>query len=182
MSKEASVLLGLAAAGVGAWQMVSGIRACTGRREPHWSAQRAASLAVGDFTVSIPAGWRDAREASDSEIKELVANSPRARILIRETFDGDLVTLLAAPSEPVVTPAPCEKLVTDLVTVDHLTASNITQRSFGVDPGCAWIAKANTGLEISMAMRFHGAQILLAGCPRTSSVCDRVLGSATPTK
>ncbi len=163
--------------GVGAWQVVRGVQSCNGTHQLTWSEHRATSLEVGDFTIKIPDGWRDAAEATDQKMKNLLAAQPGARVLVREKFDGETVMFKAAANEPVTAAPPCDQLAATLAKSESSTASNISPQTFDGDFGCRWTARRNQ-VEVHYNVRFHGPQVFVVACSRNAP-CDQMLAAVT---
>ncbi len=163
ISKAGSIGVGLLLVGVGIWQAVQGFQACNGGHGLTWGDKRATSVEIGDFTIKIPAGWRDASEATDQKMKDLLATQPGAHVLVHEKFDEQMVMFKTGPSEPVGDKPPCEVLATTVAKSEGATPSDITQHAFEQDPGCRWTEKKGS-LAMQYNVRFHGTQVLLVAC------------------
>jgi hypothetical protein len=172
--KVISIVLALALAGVGVFQMVHGFEQCNGKRELHWSSQRAATIESGDFAIKIPAGWRDASESTDDEMKQLLAKEPGAHVMVRENFDGAMIMVKSGPAPDVGAKPPCDDLAAELAKVEGTTTSNNHQQAFDNDPGCAWTARKGD-FEMNYNVRFHGPMLLLVACSKDGGACQQAL-------
>ncbi len=157
------IALGLLLVAVGVFQMVHGFQQCNGKRELHWSDKRATTVEAGDFVVKIPAGWRDAAEATDSEMKDLLAKQPGARVMVRQDFDGLMIMVKTGPVQDVGDKPPCDEMANTLAKQEGSMASNIKPQPFDGDPGCQWIA-ARGDVAMQYNVRFHGTTVLLVAC------------------
>lgn len=178
-----AVALGLASLGFGIFMLTRAYKDFTGKKELHWSGTPATTLQAGDFAVKIPAGWRDAAEATDSEMKDLLAKSPGAKVMVRENFDGTTILLRAAPTQGIATK--CDDLAAATAKGEGATATNVKPATFDGDPGCVWTERAG---DVAMLynVRFHEPSLLLVACgggaPGYEAACQQVLASVSVAK
>jgi hypothetical protein len=185
MKKVAGIGLGLALCAFGVFQMVHGFQQCNGKRELHWSGKRAATVESGDFVVKIPAGWRDASEATDQELKDLLAKQPGAHVMVREDFDGAIILVKTAPGQDVGDKPPCDEVANTIAKQEGATATNIKPTPFDGDPGCAW-TEGKGDVVMLYNLRFHGATMLLVACgggtPGYEAACQQAIASVSLVK
>lgn len=140
--------------------------ACLGagcsKRKLHWVDTRATQVTAEGFTVAIPAGWRDAAEATDDDMKELIAKQPGAHVLVREDFDGATIVIKAGASERMSDP-PCDEIANSVAKRERASATNIQKLSADGDPVCRW-SYTFDDITADYWMRFHGDKLFAVMC------------------
>lgn len=153
------------------------------KRKLHWGETRATQITTDGFTVAIPAGWRDAAEATDDDMKELLAKQPGAHVLVREDFDGATIVVKSAANEPMPDP-PCEEIANMVAKSEGAKSTNIVKGKADADATCRWeYAKDDT--KADYWMRFHGNKLVAVMCfargePANASACATVREGMKP--
>ena len=180
-SKAGSIALAVVAMGVGVFQIVHGFKECNGTHDFHWSSNRAATVDIGDFTVKVPDGWRDASEANDDKMKALLAQQPGAKVFVREAFDGQIAMMKTAAND-VPPGTPCQDLAAMAAKNEGATAADITAQTFDADQGCRWTENKGD-VHMQYNLRFHGPHLLSVMCSGAGGgICPQVLAGITVKK
>jgi len=151
------------------------------KRKLHWSETRATQISAGGFTTAIPAGWREASEATDDDMQKLVAQQPGAHILVKDDFDGATIIVKSADTEPTAEP-PCDEIANTVAKQEGATATNIVKSKLENDGVCRWNYKKDD-VEGEYWIRFHDKQLFAVMCfakGTDAAACDQIRTSARP--
>jgi hypothetical protein len=159
LPKAASFGIGLVMLTAGVIQIVRGANGCSGHKLS-WRGTRAPTLTLAPYTITIPAGWRDAAEAEDEKMRDLLAKQPDGRLIVREDFDGESVFVKTAPLDDATA---CAELAPEVAKGEGAVATEIAEHAFGADRGCRWVERAGE-VTVQINVRFHAGTALVIAC------------------
>jgi hypothetical protein len=147
------------------WQialLAAGLVTGCGRRKLHWGDTRATTITENGFVVPIPAGWRDGAEATDEDMRELLAKQPGAHGLVKEDFDGATIVVKSGPTEPAAVP-PCQEIASTIAKNESATAVDVKVLTIAGDGACQWTYKKDD-VEGNYWLRYHDDKVIAIMC------------------